>query len=120
MAGLEGRSFDTPDETRDFDKGRLDVLQFEGTTVGRVTLEPGWRWSESVKPIAGTDSCQQHHLGYVVSGSLHVVADDGSETDAAAGSAYQIPPGHDAWVTSDEPFVGLEFRSQTAETYAKQ
>jgi hypothetical protein len=118
MAGLEGKSFASPDETRDFDRGKLDVLRFEGVTVGRVRLEPGWRWSESVKPIVGTDRCQQHHIGYVVSGSLHLVADDGAEMDAHAGDAYQIRPGHDAWVNGDETFEALEFHSKTAETYA--
>jgi mannose-6-phosphate isomerase-like protein (cupin superfamily) len=118
MAGIEGKSFDAADETREFENGKLDVLRFQGATVGRVTLQPGWRWSENVKPIAGTESCQQHHLGYVVSGSIHVVADDGTEVDARAGDAYQIPPGHDAWVPGDEPFVGLEFQAKTAETYA--
>jgi quercetin dioxygenase-like cupin family protein len=118
MAGLEGKGFDSPDETREFSNGKLDVLRFEGATVARVTLQPGWRWSESVKPIVGTESCQQHHLGYVVSGSLHVVADDGAEADVRTGDAYQIRPGHDAWVQDDEPFVGLEFQAKTAETYA--
>jgi mannose-6-phosphate isomerase-like protein (cupin superfamily) len=118
MAGIEGKSFDTADETREFSNGKLDVIRFEGATVGRVTLQPGWRWSESVKPIAGTESCQQHHLGYVVSGSIHVVSDDGTEVDAGAGDAYQIPPGHDAWVAGDEAFVGLEFHAKTADTYA--
>ena len=118
MASIEGKSFDSSDETREFSSGKLDVLKFEGATVGRVTLEPGWRWSENMKSRVGTDSCQQHHLGYVLSGSLHVVADDGSEADANPGDAYQIRPGHDAWVQGDEPFVALEFQSKTAETYA--
>jgi hypothetical protein len=97
MASIGGKSFDAPDETREFGNGELDVLRFEGAAMARVTLEPGWRRADSVKPIVGSDSCQQHHIGYVLSGGLHVVADDGSEADSRAGDSYQIRPGHDAW-----------------------
>jgi mannose-6-phosphate isomerase-like protein (cupin superfamily) len=117
MAKLDGRSLDSPSETRTFDKGRFDVVKLEGATVGRATFEPGWRWSECVKPIAGTDSCQSHHVGYAISGRIKVVMDEGTETEVGPGDAYVIPPGHDAWVVGNEQFVGLEF--QSAETYAK-
>src|SRR6267154_2373695 len=85
----------------------------------RMTAQPGWRWSESVKPVVGTDSCRARHVGAVMAGSLHVRHDDGTEQDLTAGAAYVIEPGHDAWVTSTEPFVAFEFESTTAETYAK-
>ncbi|MGH2729919.1 MAG: cupin domain-containing protein [Actinomycetota bacterium] len=117
MAKLDSRSLNSPEETRTFDKGRFEVVRLEGVTVGRATFEPGWKWSECVKPIAGTDSCQSNHVGYVVSGRIKVVMDDGTESEAGPGDAYVIPPGHDAWVVGDDRFVGLEF--QSAETYAK-
>lgn len=116
--GLQRKSLSSPDETRSFDKGRFDVVTFEGATIGRGTLEPGWKWSECVKPIAGTETCQARHVGYAVYGRLKVVMDDGTETELAAGDAYVVPPGHDAWVVGDEPFVELEFES--AATWAKK
>jgi hypothetical protein len=119
MAGVEKLDFDSADETRTPQKTRVDLVRVGNTTVGRFAFEPGWRWSECIKPVAGTDSCQAAHLGYLVAGQLHVVADDGTEADLVPGSAYRIAPGHDAWVVGDEPVVGLEFESKTAETYAR-
>jgi hypothetical protein len=118
MAKLDTGSLDSPSETRTFDKGKFDVVKLEGAIVGRFTFEPGWKWSECVKPIAGTDSCQSHHVGYAISGRIKVVMDDGTETEVGPGTAYIIPPGHDGWVVGNEPFVGLEF--QSAETYARK
>lgn len=112
------KSFDEPDETRAPDKTQVDVLHMGDAQVARLTLQPGWRWSECVKPVAGTESCQARHVGLVASGRLHVVQDDGSEAEADAGQAYVIEPGHDAWVVGDEAFVGYEFESKTVETYA--
>jgi quercetin dioxygenase-like cupin family protein len=110
MAGLEVKNFDSPDETRPFEgKGQAEVLQIGGHTVGRTTFEPGWRWSENVKPIAGTDSCQVSHLGYVVSGRMKVFMDDGSESEVGPGDVFAIPPGHDAESLGDEPCVCLDF-----------
>ena len=120
MARLEARSFDQPDETRPVDKGKVEVVELDGATVMRTTFEPGWRWSECVKPTVGGDSCQAHHVGVMVSGTLHVTHDDGTEADLGAGSAYEILPGHDAWVVGDAPVVGYEFDSSTAATYAKK
>jgi hypothetical protein len=107
----QAKSLDQPEETRNFEHGRLDLVEIAGNNVGRTNLEPGWRWSESVKPIVGTDSCQVAHVGYAVSGRLHVVMDDGSEIDIAPGDAYELAPGHDAWVVGEEPFRGVEFES---------
>lgn len=80
-------------------------------------VEPGWKWSECIKPVVKTDSCQAEHLGTVISGRLRVVHNDGTQVDVSAGDAYFIAPGHDAWVLGDEQFVGIEFKS--AATYAK-
>ena len=111
MATTEARSLDQADETRTPDKTKVDIVRLGDSEVGRFTFAPGWRWSECIKPVVGTDSCQLPHLGYVVSGRIHVVGDDGTESDVAAGDAYAIAPGHDAWVVGDEPFVGIEFKS---------
>lgn len=113
-----GKSFDEADETRTPDKTRVDVVRLGDVQAARLTLQPGWRWSECIKPVAGTDSCQARHVGAGVAGRLHVATDAGDEADVTAGDAYVIEPGHDAWVIGDEPFVGYEFESKTAETYA--
>ena len=110
MANIEVKTFDSPDETRQFEgKGHADVVQLAGRTIGRGTFEPGWRWSENVKPIAGTDSCEVSHLGYMVSGRMKVIMDDGAENEAGPGDVIAIPPGHDAEVVGDEPCVFLDF-----------
>lgn len=119
MAGLEVRDFSAPDETRAPDKTRVDIVRMGGTSASRMSLEPGWRWSDCIKPVAGTDNCQVHHVGVMVSGTLHVEHEDGSAHDITAGQAYVIEPGHEAWVVGDEPAVGYEFDSQAVETYAK-
>jgi hypothetical protein len=106
----QSKSFDQPEETRTFENGRVDLVEIAGNKVGRIHLEPGWRWSQDVKPIAKTDSCQVAHVGYVISGHLHVRMDDGSELQANAGEAYEIAPGHDAWVEG-EPYEAVEFES---------
>ena len=114
--GVTNRGLDSPDETRTFDKGQVQVVKIGETTIGRYTFEPGWRWSESVKPIAKTDSCQAHHVGYILSGRLHVVTDDGGEAEVGPGEAYEIQPGHDGWVVGDEAVTSVEFSG--AEKYA--
>lgn len=116
---MQKKSFDNPDETRTPAKTRVEVVHLGGAKAARMTFEPGWRWSECVKPVVGTDSCQAKHLGVLVSGQLHVVMDDGTEGDIMSGETYTIEPGHDAWVVGDETAVGYEFESVTAETYAK-
>jgi hypothetical protein len=84
-----------------------------------MTLQPGWRWSECIKPIVGTDSCQVRHVGLAESGSLRISHGDGTEADIRAGQSYVIEPGHDAWVVGDEPFVAYEFETAAAESYAR-
>lgn len=118
MAGTSRKSFASPDETRALDKTRVDVVTIGPTKVARMTLEPGWRWSQCVKPVVGTDACQARHVGTIISGSMHVKHGDAAELDLDAGDAYVIEPGHDAWVTSAEPVVGYEFEAATAQTYA--
>jgi hypothetical protein len=119
MASVESKSMDSPDETRSPEKTRMSVVYLGRAAVARLQAEPGWRWSECIKPVVGGESCQAAHLGYVVSGRLHIASTDGSELDLGPGDAYRIDPGHDAWVLGDESFVALEFESKTAETYAK-
>lgn len=116
MASMEKKSLDAPDETRPFAKGKMEVVNLSGATIGRAIFEPGWRWSECVKPIAGTDSCQAAHTGYVVSGRMRVRMDDGSEQEFGPHDALVIPPGHDAWTVGAEPAVVLDFSG--AEQYA--
>ena len=117
MAGLETKNLGSPDETRPFaDKGRAEVVTLEGHTILRATFEPGWRWSEHVKPIAKTDSCQAGHTAYIVSGRMHIKMDDGTEREVGPGDAMVCAPGHDAWVVGGEPCVMIDF---TAPQYAK-
>lgn len=119
MAGFVRKSFDSPDETRTPDKTKVEVVNLGSAKAARFTMQPGWRWSECIKPVVGTESCQNRHVGVVIAGTIHTVHDDGTEADAGAGDAYVIEPGHDAWVVGDEPFVAYEFESSTAETYAR-
>ena len=114
---MQGKSLDSPDETRKFEKGKMDVVNLGEVTVGRAVFEPGWRWSENVKPIAGTDSCQVAPVGYAVSGRMVVRMDDGAEHEFGPGDAGSTPPGHDAWIEGDEACVWLDFAG--AEQYAK-
>lgn len=114
---FEVKSHSAPDEVRTPQKTRVEVVHLEGFTIGRFNFEPGWRWSECIKPVVKTDQCQLCHVGYAVSGSITVHMKDGTEKTIAAGESYTIPPGHDAWVTGNQPFVGIEVMS--ADVYAK-
>ena len=116
--GMEVKGFASPDEVRTFEKGKVELVRIGGTLIGRATLEPGWRWSEHVKPLVGEESCQAPHLQYQVSGTLHVVMDDGTERDARGGEVSLVPPGHDAWVVGDEPVVLIDFQGMV--DYARQ
>ena len=117
MPGVEHRDFTNPDETRTPDKTTVELVNVADGQIGRYTFQPGWRWSECIKPVAGTDSCQVEHIGYCLSGSIHVTHTDGTEADVVGGEVYRIAPGHDAWVVGDEPMVSVEF--QGAANYAK-
>lgn len=119
MAGVQKLNFDSRDEMRAPDKTRSELVRVGPTTVARITLQPGWEWSECIKPVVGTDSCQVRHVGIVQSGTMHVVHDDGTEEDLGPGEAYVIEPGHNALVVGDHPFIGFEFESRSAEEYAR-
>ena len=119
MSGVTGKSFNEPDERRTPPNTVVDLVRLPSGSVGRATFQPGWRWSTDVKPIVGGDACQVHHLGVCISGQIEVRHDDGTVATAGPGDAYEIEPGHDAWVVGDEPFVGYEFDSTTVETFAK-
>jgi class 3 adenylate cyclase len=106
---LRRKRFDRPDEIRRVDKAHIELVELGELTIGRAIFEPGWRWSEHVKPIVGTESCQVHHLGYVVSGHLHIEMTDGASMDVMGGDAFEIPPGHDAWVIGDEPWISVDW-----------
>ena len=108
---LQRKSFSTPDQVRTFPLGRIDIVNLDETTLGRFVWEPGWRWSKDVAPTVRTKSCQNRHVGYVISGHLHVMMDDGTELDIVTGDAYEIPPGHDAWVVGDTMWDTIEFTS---------
>ena len=111
------KSHASPDEVREPNKTRVEVCKHEGFTIGRFSFQPGWRWSECIKPVVKTEHCQVSHVGYAVSGSIKVQMKDGTEKTISAGESYTIPPGHDAWVEGDQPFVGIEVMS--ADVYAK-
>jgi len=117
MAGVETRDFSAPDEVRRPDRTTVELVKLDGGEIGRYTFEPGWRWSECIKPVVGTETCQVEHVGYMVAGALHVEHDDGTAADVTAGSVYRIAPGHDAAVVGDESVVVVEF--QGAATYAR-
>jgi hypothetical protein len=117
MANTELKHFSKPDEVREFPKGKLELVNIGGSTVGRAKFEPGWRWSTSVKPIAKTESCQAPHFQYQISGVLHVKMDDGTEFDTKAGDIMNIASGHDAWVVGNEPVEAVDFQGMV--DYAK-
>jgi hypothetical protein len=120
MSGLLVKSFDKPEETRPFEQstGHLDLINSEAGAVGRAVFEPGWHWAEHVKPIAGTDSCQVAHKGYVVSGRMKIVMDDGEEAEIGSGDFMMAAPGHDAWTVGEEACVIVDW--QGMDDYAKR
>ena len=118
MAQGELKKLDAPDEVRKFTNGQLEVVNIGGGTVGRFTAQPGWKWSNDVKPIAGTDLCQAGHFLYQISGRMVVRLADGSEMESGPGDIAVIPPGHDAWVVGNEPVVAIDWSG--AANYAKR
>lgn len=117
MADLTFERFESPAETREFEKGRFELVQIGGMTVGRATYEPGWKWSEHVGAATGEKLCQVEHIGLVVSGQAAVLMEDGTEKVMGPGDLFHVPPGHDSWVVGDEPYVSLHFLG--ADDYAK-
>jgi quercetin dioxygenase-like cupin family protein len=117
VAKFEVKSHEKADEVRTPSKTRVEVVRLDGYTMGRFIFEPGWRWSECIKPVAKTESCQNSHVGFAVSGRLTVTTKDGAKKNISPGDSYTIPPGHDAWVEGSEPFVCIEVMS--AEQFAK-
>lgn len=111
MPRPQRKNFTTPDQVRKFSSGRVDIVTLDDNAMGRFLFQPGWRWSKDVAPIAKTHSCQHRHLGYTISGHLEVRMDDGTKLVIGPGDCYEIPPGHDAWVTGDEPWDSVEFAS---------
>jgi len=118
MKTMEVKSFNTPDEVRTFDKGQLELVKIGGAVVGRAVLQPGWRWSESVKPLVKTQWCEAPHFQYHVSGTLKIRMADGTEKDCKAGDVSLLPIGHDAWVIGNEPVIIVDFQGMV--DYAKK
>jgi hypothetical protein len=119
MAETVKKSLNKPDESRSFPKGKIDVVKIGDTVFGKAVFEPGWKWSECVKPIVGTKSCMVHHKAYIVSGRMAIQMDDGSKTEVGPGDFFDCPPGHDAWIVGNEPCVAYDFAPGAA-TYAKK
>lgn len=115
---FESKSLNLPEEVRKFDKGKVEIVNIAGATIGRATFEPGWKWSTCVKPLANTNSCQAAHFGYQVSGTMTTRMDDGTEKTSKAGDILNIPPGHDAWVVGNEAVVVVDFQGMV--DYARQ
>jgi quercetin dioxygenase-like cupin family protein len=112
------KRFDNPDETLEFEKGKFEIIKIAGMTIGRASYEPGWRWSEHIRPNAGTDFCEVEHIGMVISGRAMAAMIDGETVELKAGDVFYIPPTpHDSWVIGDEPYVSIHFLG--AEKYTK-
>jgi len=111
MARLQRRRFEDTTDIRLTGRGRVEVVELDDRLVAKTTWAPGWRWSVDVKPIAGTDYCQSHHVGVVLSGQARIQMADGLELEIKAADVVEIPPGHDAWVIGDEPLVLIDFEA---------
>jgi quercetin dioxygenase-like cupin family protein len=109
MGEIVIRRLEEADERRTFEKGAFELVTVGGVTVGRASYEPGWRWSEHVRPLAGTESCEVEHVGLVVSGRAMIAMDGGEEVEVGPGELFHVPPGHDSWVVGGEPYVSLHF-----------
>jgi class 3 adenylate cyclase len=117
MARFQSKRVDQPDEVRPFHLGSTEIFEMDDFVIGKMTMNPGWRWTKDVRPIAGTERCMYHHLGYCLSGTLQVEYEDGTTGTVRAGDMFEMPPGHDAWVDGDEPWVSVDFRG--ARSYAR-
>lgn len=118
MATHEVKNYSKSDEVREFPNGKMELVNIGGGVVGKLTLQPGWRWSQHVKPIAGTELCEAPHFQYHIAGRLHVVMADGTEFDLNPGDVSKLPSGHDAWVVGNEPVVAIDWAGATH--YAKR
>lgn len=117
MARFQRKPLDRPDEVRPYPLGSTEIFEMDDFVIGKMTMEPGWRWTKDVRPIAGTERCMYHHLGYCLSGTLKIQMDDGTTGTINRGEMFEIPPGHDSWVDGDEPWVAIDFRG--ARSYAR-
>lgn len=118
MSPLQHKAMGRPDEVRPFEgAGRTEIFEIADFVIGRMVMEPGWTWQKNVRPIAGTEQCLYHHLGYVLSGQLGVRMLDGTEAVIGPNEMFEIPPEHDAWVVGDEAWVAIDFRG--ARSYAR-
>ena len=113
------KSFDTPDETKRFNRGRIEIVYLGDRGITRLELEPGWRWSQDLRPLVHVESCPIPHLQYVVSGRLMIRMDDGSRYELRPGDVASITPGHDSWVIGSEPFVAIDFSPEMRECAKK-
>ena len=118
MKKMVRKSINQPDETRKFEKGKIEITNVGDAPISKGTFEPGWKWSSHVKPIVGGNSCQVEHTMYVMSGKIHVKMDDGSEQEFGPGDTGVVPAGHDAWTVGNENFVAIDFTG--GKTYAKR
>jgi len=107
--GTEKKNVNSADEVRKFEKGHVDVVKIGGGSVGRATFEPGWKWSDHVKPIAKTEWCEAAHFGYTISGKAIIKMSDGTQHETGPGDVFKIPSGHDAWVVGNEPWVSIDW-----------
>ena len=114
MARLQAKPLGRPDEVRTFPMGRVEIYELDDVIIGRTVFEPGWHWAEHVKPIAGTASCQYHHLGVCISGRLRLLMDDGTTFEVGPGTVFDIPPGHDGWSVGDDPWVTYDVAGMRA------
>jgi len=110
MSSIEVKSFSNADEVNtDFNNARIDAVNVGGQRIIQLTLQPGWKWSNDIKPAVGTESCQATHLGVIIAGTVKAIHNDGTEATYTAGDAYSIQPGHDGMVVGDEPAIVYEF-----------
>jgi len=116
-AKMQKKSMKSPDETRSFDKGKVELANVGDASIGRAYFEPGWSWEKCVKPIAKTESCQAPHTQYIISGRIRIKMDDGSEEEFGPGDVGYVPPGHNAWVVGNEPLIAVDFTGM--KEYAK-
>lgn len=110
MEKAEVKSLEKPEEVREFEKGRVELVNVGGRVVGRAVFQPGWKWSSHVKPIVKTASCEAPHFQYQLSGRMQIVMNDGTRLVTKAGDVMNIPSGHDAWVLGDEPVTAIDFQ----------